>query len=159
MVQQQIVEAGSLCPAAVRGSTRPGRQLSMSARKGTPAPVIMVVGVPPDGRSAHVLERALGEAGLDPGMLQLSHGVPTDVSRVRLIVAMGTEIASALLRRPINLAIERGRVLTTPQGTRVLATEHPATILGLVDGVAKGREYRRLVNDLQHAVPVQRRAA
>jgi hypothetical protein len=41
----------------------------------------------------------------------------------------------------------------------VLLTEHPSAILRLSDPLARGREYRRLVNDLMMAVPCRRLAA
>ena len=61
--------------------------------------------------------------------------------------------------RPVSLNLERGRLRPLPDGGRILVTEHPTAILRLSDPVARGREYRRLVNDLLMAVPHRRLAA
>ena len=81
------------------------------------------------------------------------------VRPVAAVVAFGAEAACAFLGRPVSLNLERGRVRPLPDGGRVLVTEHPRAILGLTDPVARGREYRRLVNDLLLAVPHRRLAA
>jgi DNA polymerase len=59
----------------------------------------------------------------------------------------------------VSLALERGRIMPLEDGSRLLVTAHPATILALADATAQGREYRRLVTDLLLAVPYLRRAA
>jgi DNA polymerase len=79
--------------------------------------------------------------------------------RPHLIVALGAVAAAALLERPVSLPLERGRILPLEDGSRLLVTEHPSTILRLADRTAQGREYRRLVADLLLAVPYLRRAA
>ena len=112
-----------------------------------------------EGGAGRLLDRALADAGLDGEALPRVLAPPASALSVGLIVALGADAASSLLRRPINLALERGRILALPHGGRLLVTEQPSAIMGLVDGVARGREYRRLVNDLLHVVPFQRRAA
>jgi uracil-DNA glycosylase family 4 len=79
--------------------------------------------------------------------------------RPQLVVALGAVAAEALLERPVSLALERGRIMPLEDGSRLLVTAHPATILALADATAQGREYRRLVTDLLLAVPYLRRAA
>ncbi|MEK0082371.1 UdgX family uracil-DNA binding protein [Benzoatithermus flavus] len=78
----------------------------------------------------------------------------------RLIVALGVVAAEALLRRPVSLQLERGRMMELPDGGgHALVTEHPSAILRIPDAAAQAREYRRLVGDLLLAVPYLRRAA
>jgi hypothetical protein len=99
-----------------------------------------------------LLERALTESGLArlaPELVEQSG--PHD----RLVIAFGTEAATMLLRRPVGLNLERGR-LRPFGGRQLLVTEHPGMILRQSDPVARGREYRRLVSDLQQAVPMPR---
>jgi uracil-DNA glycosylase len=77
----------------------------------------------------------------------------------RIVVVLGAEAAGRLLGRPVSLALERGRLRPLADGGRILVTEHPRAILRLSDPLARGREYRRLVNDLMMAVPQRRLAA
>lgn len=154
MAQQHIRQTGSLFSAAMSGPVSPA-----GWRKGAGSFAMTVVGAPREGGADRLLERALADAGLESGMLHMATAMPPAAPGSRLIVALGAEAASALLHRPITLALERGRILAMPDGRRLLVTEHPAAILRLADAVARGREYRRLVNDLLHAVPFQRRAA
>jgi DNA polymerase len=79
--------------------------------------------------------------------------------RPRLVVALGVTAASALLGRPVSLQLERGRVTALEDGSHVLVTAHPSSILRIPDPAAQGREYRRLVGDLLLALPYLRRAA
>ncbi|HEX6011153.1 MAG TPA: UdgX family uracil-DNA binding protein, partial [Geminicoccaceae bacterium] len=147
-------------------------------------------GRPFAGAAGKLLDRALGDAGLDRGGLYVTHAVkhfkfarrdgqrvplrlePAEIAACRpwldrervlvrphLIVALGAVAAAALLERPVSLPLERGRILPLEDGSRLLVTEHPSTILRLADRTAQGREYRRLVADLLLAVPYLRRAA
>jgi hypothetical protein len=102
-----------------------------------------------------LLDRALSESGL----AQLSPEAVEDLHpHDRLVIAFGAEAATMLLRRPIGLNLERGR-LRPLGGRQLLVTEHPEVILRQSDPVARGREYRRLVSDLQQAVPMPRSLA
>ena len=159
MAQPQIRTQTCVWPTLVGAPLSGTSRHPSRSRAGSADRAILLVGATPAGDTARLLERALGDAGLDPDALPHVEWPPIGASPARLIVALGAATASAVLRRPIALAMERGRVLALPHGGRLLATEHPAAILSLVDGVARGREYRRLVNDLLHAVPYQRRAA
>ncbi len=140
-----------------------------------PAPLLVVESLPGDGRgdrAQRLLERAMGEAGLDAAALrwvrarvggkrQAVRRLDLERARLRpgLVLALGARAAEALLERPVALALERGRVLPMDDGSRLLIAGDPAAVLALPDGVAQGREYRRLVGDLLLAVPFQARAA
>ncbi len=129
--------------------------------------VFLVTGGPMSEACAKLLDRAMTDAGLaghEPFELaRASASLPAPRLRrhgqARLVVAFGSEAASAFLRRPVSLNLERGRVRPLPEGDRVLITEHPRAILAQADPVARGREYRRLVNDLLLAVPHRRLAS
>ena len=102
-----------------------------------------------------LLERALEESGLARLSPRMIEG---PVPRDRLVIAFGAEAATMLLRRRVGLNLERGRVRPLGSG-QLLVTEHPDVILRQADPVARGREYRRLVSDLQQAVPMLRALA
>jgi hypothetical protein len=150
-----------------RVSPRP-RAIASPGRGPSRLPCVDVMLVHTDlettGDPALLLERALAEAGLAHAKLHHASLGPQLWADVRtrsprLVVAIGRPAAEALLGRTIRLSLERGRVMTFGDGRRLLLTESPAAVLGLPDAVARGREYRRLVNDLLHAVPYGRRAA
>ena len=133
------------------------------------AEVLLAVG--PAGLGSDAAERLLERALAVAGFAQETFRVVSAVEALqagrwqrrshvqRLVIAFGVEAASVLLRRPVALGLERGRVRPMPDGGRLLVTEQPKTVLGLSDSVARGREYRRLVNDLMLAVPHTRLAA
>lgn len=135
--------------------------LGRAAERGRSAEVVLVTGGLASEASARLLERALADAGLaehDP--VELGYATARDQPRRGwLVVAFGADAASAFLSRAVSLNLERGKVRPLPDGGRVLITEHPRAILGLADPVARGREYRRVVNDLLLAVPRRRLAA
>lgn len=125
---------------------------------------VMLVHTEPgdSGMSTRLLERAIAEAGLEPAKVHhagLSPQLWSDLRTrsPRLVVAMGRPAAETLLGRTVRMSLERGRVMAFGEGRRLLLTESPAAVLALSDAVARGREYRRLVNDLLHAVPYGRR--
>lgn len=126
--------------------------LSFSPSEPSPA---LVLGPPPAGEAMRLLDRALAEAGLTGLSPRVVEGPG---ARDRLVIAFGAGAASMLLRRPVGLNLERGR-LRPLGGYQLLITEHPEMILRQSDPVARGREYRRLVGDLQQAVPMPRRLA
>lgn len=116
------------------------------------------------GASARLLERALAEAGLRSTELHhtgtgLRLWADLQLLAPRLVVALGRPAAEALLGRSVRLTLERGRVMGFGGGCRLLLTDSPGSVLGLSDALARGREYRRLVNDLMYVVPYGRRAA
>lgn len=143
-----------------------------------PATLLLVTAAPAAEQPEAVrrlLDRALADAGLRPGGdLARAHArafgqrrcdgalrLARERARLRpgLVVALGATAAEALLGRSVFLPLERGRFLPLDDGGRLLATADPASVLGLADATAQGREYRRLVSDLLLAVPYRRRAA
>jgi hypothetical protein len=128
--------------------------LSFPPRQVRPV-LVLAPGPRPTGDAMRLLERALSESGL----ARLSPRIVERVNpRDRLVIAFGAEAATMLLRRPVGLNLERGR-LRPIEGRQLLVTEHPEVILRQSDAVARGREYRRLVSDLQQAVPMPRSLA
>lgn len=128
-------------------------------------PLFLVTGTCGDA-GARLLERALADSGLaahEPRTVERGGGLPPTHWQRRLpprtVIAFGAEAAGEVLSRAVSLNLERGRLRPLPDGGRVLVTEHPRAILRLSDPVARGREYRRLVNDLLMAVPHRRLAA
>ena len=150
MVQHSLCFPDMLAPAPGPNTAR--------QRAGS---IVLVTGGLHGEAAARLLERALADSGLaphDPVEHATAPAFPGAHWRrkgasARLVVALGTDVAAALLGRPVSLALERGRVRALPDGGRLLVTEHPRMILRLADRVAQGREYRRLVNDLMLAMP------
>lgn len=71
--------------------------------------------------------------------------------RPRLILALGATAGLAVLGRKPAVQAERGRILTTPEGARVLLTVHPSYLLRLPDAATRAEERRRFVADLAMA--------
>lgn len=65
-----------------------------------------------------------------------------------LIVAMGATAFYALTGRASGVTKERGHVLLTPAGTRLLVTIHPSYLLRLRDRQEADRQRRAFVSDL-----------
>ena len=147
----------------------PGRMTVQSSRGRDGTSVFLVMGTSGAGSPAvgRLLERALSDSGLvahEPRPIDAGDGLQLArwqrwAAQPPTVIAFGAEAASGFLNRPVSLNLERGRLRPLPDGGRMLVTEHPRAILGLVDPVARGREYRRLVNDLLMAVPHRRLAA
>lgn len=128
--------------------------LSFPPRQSCPA-LVLEPGPRLSSEAMRLLDRALAESGLARLAPQVVDGAPP---RDRLVIALGAKAATMLLRRPVGLNLERGR-LRPFDGRQLLVTEHPEMILRQSDPVARGREYRRLVSDLQQAVPMPRELA
>lgn len=71
--------------------------------------------------------------------------------RPRLILALGATAGLAVLGRKPAVQAERGVVIDTPEGDRVLLTVHPAYLLRLPDPEARRRERAAFVADLRKA--------
>ena len=71
--------------------------------------------------------------------------------RPRLILALGATAGAALLGRKPAIQSERGRVVESREGDRVLLTVHPAYLLRLPDAEARRRERLAFLEDLQVA--------
>lgn len=69
----------------------------------------------------------------------------------RLILAMGATAGLAVLGRKPSVMAERGAVIETPDGARVLLTLHPAFVLRVPDPEARRRAQASLVEDLKMA--------
>lgn len=69
----------------------------------------------------------------------------------RLILALGATAGLAVLGRKPAVQAERGRVMTTADGARVLLTVHPAYLLRLPDPVRRDSERARFLADLAAA--------
>lgn len=65
-----------------------------------------------------------------------------------LIVAMGATAFYALTGRTSGVTKERGHVLLTPRGTRLLVTIHPSYLLRLRDRQEADQQQRAFVSDL-----------
>jgi DNA polymerase len=71
-----------------------------------------------------------------------------ELTRPRLVVAMGATAAQSLLGKTVTISRERGRF--RPWGeAQLLITAHPSFILRIPDRAAKAQEYERLVADLR----------
>lgn len=69
----------------------------------------------------------------------------------RLILAMGATAGLAVLGRKPSVMAERGALIETPDGARVLLTLHPAFVLRVPDPEARRRAQASLVEDLKMA--------
>ena len=69
----------------------------------------------------------------------------------RVVVCLGTTAARAVLGRPVTVAANRGRVLSTELAPAVFVTAHPSAILRAPDGAARARGRAQLVADLRQA--------
>ncbi|MET4682686.1 UdgX family uracil-DNA binding protein [Brevundimonas faecalis] len=73
----------------------------------------------------------------------------------RLILALGATAGSTLLGRTPVVKIERGRVQTALDGSRIVLTVHPSYLLRLRDRSARASERRRFLADLETAAANQ----
>ena len=69
--------------------------------------------------------------------------------RPRIIVCLGAMAASQLLGSAFRLLDQRGEWHALPDGTRVIATVHPAYLLRLPGGEEQARAYAAFVEDLE----------
>lgn len=130
-------------------------QHCLSFPSSQPDPPALVLGPQPTQSAMRLLQQALAESGLARLAPRIAESVGAGEM---LVVAFGAATAAKLLGRPVGLSLERGR-LRSLGSARLLMTEHPELILRQTDPVARGREYRRLVSDLQRAVPMPRQLA
>src|SRR5215475_14454708 len=68
-----------------------------------------------------------------------------------LVVALGATAAHCVLGKITPINKNRGRPITSDDGTEVLVTVHPSYLLRLPDEDAKTAEYERFVEDLKIA--------
>jgi uracil-DNA glycosylase len=75
------------------------------------------------------------------------------------VVAMGATAAQCVFGKITPINRNRGRLITSDDGTRALVTVHPSYLLRLPDEEAKAREYKRFVDDLRLAAKLLRSSA
>ena len=66
-----------------------------------------------------------------------------------IVVALGATAAQALLGRAFRVTKERGKVMSSPVASRVVATVHPSSILRAPDDASRRAEMRAFVRDLK----------
>jgi uracil-DNA glycosylase len=76
-----------------------------------------------------------------------------------LVVAMGATAAQSVLGKITPINKNRGRMMTSADGTQVLVTVHPSYLLRLPDEEAKAREYEHFVEDLKLAAKLLKNSA
>ena len=74
----------------------------------------------------------------------------------RVIVCLGATAAQALLGSRFRVTRDRGRLLDSPLGVKLLATVHPSAILRAPDDESRRSEMRRFVEDLKHVARLER---
>lgn len=74
-----------------------------------------------------------------------------DLVKPELVVALGATAAQSLLGPAVRVTKERGRVLDSPLGARVLLTVHPSSLLRIIDESERHEAMRRFVADLRAA--------
>lgn len=67
----------------------------------------------------------------------------------RLILALGATAGLAVLGRKPSVQAERGRIMTTADGARVLQTVHPAYLLRLPDPEVRATERAKFLTDIR----------
>ncbi|WP_427788786.1 UdgX family uracil-DNA binding protein [Brevundimonas diminuta] len=166
---QGVCGEGSRNAALMIVGEQPGDQEDLSGR-------------PFVGPAGRLLDKALGETGLDRSALYLTNAVKhfkheprgkrrlhrtpdagevqacrwwldheRRLVRPRLILALGATAGLAVLGRKPAVQTERGRIMTTPDGARILLTVHPAYLLRLPDAETRAREQVRFREDLKAA--------
>ena len=71
--------------------------------------------------------------------------------RPRVIVCLGATAAQSVLGRKVQIAAERGRLLSNASGTRIAITYHPSAILRSPDPASQEQLLSALVSDLMLA--------
>ncbi|HXX42914.1 MAG TPA: UdgX family uracil-DNA binding protein [Chthoniobacterales bacterium] len=72
--------------------------------------------------------------------------------RPRLVVAMGATAGQTLFGPSFRVTRDRGKVLSSKFGPKIVATVHPSSLLRQPDEEAREREYRNFVADLRVAL-------
>jgi DNA polymerase len=66
-----------------------------------------------------------------------------------IVVALGATAAQALLGPAFRVTKQRGKIVSSPLATRVVATVHPSSILRAPDDESRHKEMRAFVRDLR----------
>lgn len=69
----------------------------------------------------------------------------------RVVVALGTTAARAVMGKPMTITANRGRLIALPNEAQALITVHPSYLLRLREERDKRREFDLLVKDLRMA--------
>jgi len=69
--------------------------------------------------------------------------------RPSVTVCLGVTAAESLLGRKVTIRDERGHLLNSPLGGRLIVTVHPSSILRMPDEASRHAEYRHFGNDLR----------
>lgn len=81
-----------------------------------------------------------------------------DLVKPGLVVALGATAAQALFGKATAVGVNRGQMMETRLGFKVMITVHPSYLLR-IPAQAQPAEFRRFVDDLKLAVPYLDRAA
>jgi uracil-DNA glycosylase len=66
-----------------------------------------------------------------------------------LIVCLGVTAAQSVMQRPVKITEERGKLLDSPFGAKVLVTVHPSSLLRIQDQPDKEQAWKAFVRDLK----------
>lgn len=91
-----------------------------------------------------------------PNTAEITACMPWLESEIRLIrpdvaVLLGATAAQAVMGKAFRVTRERGQVLESPLGVRVVATIHPSSILRAPDSETRHTETARFIEDLRVA--------
>jgi DNA polymerase len=81
-----------------------------------------------------------------------------EIVQPAVAVALGATAARALMRKPMTIAANRGRLLELPGALKALITVHPSYLLRLREERDKRREFDLLVKDLRLAAEAAHKA-
>jgi len=74
------------------------------------------------------------------------------IVRPKLVVALGSTAGQTIFGPSFRVTRERGKLLSSKVGPRVVATVHPSSLLRQPDEESRHREYKHFVADLRVAV-------
>ena len=72
-----------------------------------------------------------------------------DSLQPELIVCLGATAAQSVLQRPVKIGEERGKLLDSPHGAKVLITVHPSSLLRVQNQPDREQHWNAFVRDLR----------
>jgi uracil-DNA glycosylase len=72
--------------------------------------------------------------------------------RPKILLCLGATAARSLLGPAFRVTKQRGEVQIRPDGQRIVATVHPASIVRIRDGKERKEAFDRFVDDLRSAI-------